>query len=219
MNSDSDDVRNKCSYCAADCGKASLRKCSSCKLSRYCSRECQKKAWKTHKASCNTTANMLANLVNDPEGRSLNDTFSRWLNSWKPILYGYALDALDLANHPADRLATHNVVIEIEKRPSPPSSAQTFRMFKGCIMSDAEWVQAMRDTDCTDEVIEDWKRDRRGDDTVRIIVICEDLVRFLYFSLKDKGDSRRVDSEASKDKAQDWDSKLKMVIEVGMGGI
>ena len=29
-----------------------LLRCSSCKFSRYCSRECQKKAWKTHKKEC-----------------------------------------------------------------------------------------------------------------------------------------------------------------------
>lgn len=37
----------------ANCGKTdSLKSCSSCKKTYYCSKECQKKDWKAHKSSC-----------------------------------------------------------------------------------------------------------------------------------------------------------------------
>ena len=37
------------------CGKPdATNKCSRCKKARYCSKECQKKAWRDHKPSCYT---------------------------------------------------------------------------------------------------------------------------------------------------------------------
>ena len=33
-------------------GMTTLLRCSSCKFARYCSRECQKKAWPSHKKEC-----------------------------------------------------------------------------------------------------------------------------------------------------------------------
>ena len=36
------------------CGKPGLclKQCSACRIARYCSRECQKRAWPEHKAAC-----------------------------------------------------------------------------------------------------------------------------------------------------------------------
>ena len=47
---DSPDAGNICS----DCGKAgdNLKTCASCKTAKYCSRECQLKAWASHKQEC-----------------------------------------------------------------------------------------------------------------------------------------------------------------------
>jgi len=40
------------SLCAAGCGMAGDKKCAKCKLASYCSVECQKAHWKTHKKVC-----------------------------------------------------------------------------------------------------------------------------------------------------------------------
>ena len=46
--------RIKCEWCQrAPCEKKKgLKQCVGCKQVRYCSAECQKSAWKTHKAWC-----------------------------------------------------------------------------------------------------------------------------------------------------------------------
>merc|ERR1739848_318675 len=44
---------DKCDFCSKDPPPGSkFSRCSSCQSVRYCSRECQKKHWKTHKVDC-----------------------------------------------------------------------------------------------------------------------------------------------------------------------
>lgn len=45
--------RRSCSYCKrVPQEQEPCKRCSACKHSRYCSRKCQRKAWKTHKQEC-----------------------------------------------------------------------------------------------------------------------------------------------------------------------
>ena len=39
------------------CGKDGINRCSGCRKVFYCSEQCQKKCWKTHKAACRTSMN------------------------------------------------------------------------------------------------------------------------------------------------------------------
>jgi hypothetical protein len=43
--------------CAADGTVANLRKCAKCLEVRYCSRECQKSDWKSHRPFCKSAKN------------------------------------------------------------------------------------------------------------------------------------------------------------------
>jgi len=47
-------TRDKGSFPCDHCGKveSNLQRCARCKKSQYCSRDCQKSAWKTHKSEC-----------------------------------------------------------------------------------------------------------------------------------------------------------------------
>mmetsp|Transcript_20965 Transcript_20965/g.58981 ORF Transcript_20965/g.58981 Transcript_20965/m.58981 type:complete len:264 (-) Transcript_20965:14-805(-) len=46
---DDDDDKDFCDYCG---GEENLKRCSRCKQIWYCSRDCQKKGWKSHKPRC-----------------------------------------------------------------------------------------------------------------------------------------------------------------------
>jgi hypothetical protein len=75
-------------------------------LVRYCSKECQVASWKrTHKLRCSPS--LRESLAKDPEGHALNTALSKWINNWRDELHNWALWAMDLANNPEDRLATH----------------------------------------------------------------------------------------------------------------
>jgi len=46
-------------------GMTTLLRCSSCKFARYCSRECQKKAWPQHKKECMAVRRIAPRVAND----------------------------------------------------------------------------------------------------------------------------------------------------------
>lgn len=49
-----DPTRYRCSVCRSK-GNPKLLKCTSCKKTRYCSKECQKKDWKLHRMRCESS--------------------------------------------------------------------------------------------------------------------------------------------------------------------
>lgn len=77
-------------------------------------------------------------------------------------------------------------------------------MTAGKVISNEEWVQELIDSDTNQKLINDFKKDKRGDATVRVIVTTEEaLARYLYISFRDSGDCyRKVDSEASRKLAE-----------------
>jgi hypothetical protein len=46
------ELKTFCSVCQRCLAAQDAKMCSICKIARYCSRECQKEVWPTHKASC-----------------------------------------------------------------------------------------------------------------------------------------------------------------------
>lgn len=77
---------------------------------RYCSRDCQKAAWKTHKKVCASGGAFKDSLERpeERESKKLNDDFSKWLNYYRYLICNLtAVFAFNLPNSPPDKLATH----------------------------------------------------------------------------------------------------------------
>ena len=48
------------STCCAKCGMPAIKKCSGCKIARYCSPQCQQSDWKEHKPLCRNVYDRVA---------------------------------------------------------------------------------------------------------------------------------------------------------------
>lgn len=51
-----------CSYCCRYYDESALKRCSSCKRTRYCSKQCQASHWPSHKTVCRNVQAAMANL-------------------------------------------------------------------------------------------------------------------------------------------------------------
>ncbi|KAG2099108.1 hypothetical protein BD769DRAFT_1008092 [Suillus cothurnatus] len=217
MSSEDKDFKGRCMYCNTDVGRDKVKTCGRCRLVRYCSKECQVASWKTHKLRCNQ--NLRESLANDPASNALNTALSKWINNWRDELHNWAIWAMDLANSPPDRLATHCFVIEIERRSNPPSASQTFRMHGGGVETRASFIARLEEINEASEETVACVNERRGTDTAQIIILCEDLIRFLWFSLRDGGASlRNRDRAMSKALAENWQDGMISAIETGPPG-
>ncbi|KAI1784212.1 hypothetical protein LXA43DRAFT_1043341 [Ganoderma leucocontextum] len=61
------DDLSRCHHCGGGDRRSKLKRCGGCNTVMYCSKECQKEAWRTHKVGCRQQGQML----NTPEGRRL----------------------------------------------------------------------------------------------------------------------------------------------------
>ncbi|TFY78061.1 hypothetical protein EWM64_g5951 [Hericium alpestre] len=214
-----------CSFCYVECGAAKLRRCAVCRNVRYCSKECQIKAWKTHKGPCQR-AKIDRELREQgllPEGAdtslgvqsTLHQDMQRWLAIWKPVLYEYGILALNLVN---DRkcTSTRNVLLFAERRQDAPTPAQTFRILDGTVTSTDEMVEVMKDIGMAADAIEDFVRDRhnRIPDAIRVIIICGALFRVVLFGTSD-ADLNEIGPERSRSSAQTWKPALTSLVEKG----
>eukprot|EP00931_Biecheleriopsis_adriatica_P093273 TRINITY_DN67015_c0_g1_i1.p1 TRINITY_DN67015_c0_g1~~TRINITY_DN67015_c0_g1_i1.p1 ORF type:complete len:453 (-),score=104.59 TRINITY_DN67015_c0_g1_i1:179-1402(-) len=79
------------------CGKVSndLKQCSGCKAVAYCSRECQKAAWKTHKHSCEEAARLKLESLGQEHQKHAEAAAARTQQSQeRPVDYGLEGEAV-----------------------------------------------------------------------------------------------------------------------------
>jgi hypothetical protein len=75
---------------------------------RYCSKDCQTAAWKSHKKACQTSGiTHRMTMETDGDAAVLNNELSKWLKFWRMAIHTDGVKVMDLANHPPGRLATH----------------------------------------------------------------------------------------------------------------
>ncbi|KII92753.1 hypothetical protein PLICRDRAFT_484067 [Plicaturopsis crispa FD-325 SS-3] len=191
--------RKVCNYCMKEVGRQNLKECGGCHFVKYCSKDCQKLGWKTHKQRCGTGKALREKLATNPDANSLNEALSKWLDHWRGVLYDWSLWAMDLGNNSPDRLANNWFAIQIERRPDPPSKQTHFQMVGGEIMSWERFEQLLTsDLHCDGEHVEERMKDRRGNDTVQIVVVCEGMNKPFGHIM-----------------ALDWEQKLTEIIESG----
>lgn len=89
-------------------------------------------------------------------------------------------------------------------------------MHRGDIMTREAFLARLSTNDLLDDDIVATVNERRTSDTAQIVVYCEDMVRFLWFSLRDGGAKfRQSDPVLSRTCADDWERRLKTIIEGG----
>jgi len=100
-----------CYYCKREVEFKLLKRCGACKAVTYCSRGCQKKAWKlSHKYNCYPSSLPAGEeALLKPHAKIV----SAWQNKWKNTLDAFAVLALDLEKNPGKN-ATHCMWLELK---------------------------------------------------------------------------------------------------------
>jgi len=122
-----------CAYCHITGAEKKLLFCAGCKA-QYCSRECQKKDWTSHKVLCNKAENVLATVVSGgvtfagsttgPRNRAgLPGAINSWLKCHKAVLIWACFNAFELNDHP-ERGLDHVFLLELEIVDPPTTGAE-----------------------------------------------------------------------------------------------
>ncbi|KAL0956328.1 hypothetical protein HGRIS_002480 [Hohenbuehelia grisea] len=214
------DFKSVCSYCNKTVPRQQIKKCANCQMVRYCSRDCQKAAWPTHKRCCSTT--LRDELEKDVDAAEKNAQFTKWLNFWRETFYKWSLIAMHLSKHPHDRLSTHCFVVEVERNWDAPSSSpgKYYRMADGNVLSRDEVHQMFLEMSTPQDAVDSWKTDIRGNETVQIVIFAEGLVRMIWFSIRDIEQRRtpiaHPEARALSDYiAEEWAVMLQRIINSG----
>ncbi|KAF8574323.1 hypothetical protein K439DRAFT_857784 [Ramaria rubella] len=230
-----------CHKCGKEFLNVQLRKCSRCRLDKYCvsslnfmhnsfikilvsvnfekSVKCQKDAWKAdHKNYCKPCpdANSPRAIVNNFRSKVEEDKlWIPWIRAWRSILVEFSTRCLDLANNPPGRHSTHHMVLFLRRRYSGEYPTRSFEMVEGKVMSNADI-----EPHCCPRRIEATTVDR-----VCFIMVLENnehaltdayqRVRSVNFEATVVPFLQSIDKVVSAARAKDWDKWLKFFIKMG----
>ncbi|KAF5674931.1 MYND domain-containing protein [Fusarium heterosporum] len=89
-----------CNTCKKNEPSVTLRRCAKCSVTPYCSRECQKNDWKTHKKICSRQSSSSSTTGVFPEGNALNISPTKGLESGLPDPFTHLDRGTYLHNRP-----------------------------------------------------------------------------------------------------------------------
>ncbi|KDQ49547.1 hypothetical protein JAAARDRAFT_42780 [Jaapia argillacea MUCL 33604] len=111
----------QCQYCyISQGGGISLKKCGACRTAIYCSPECQKKAWPSHKVQCK-----LNQRTNSSVAYSDIKLLRAFTSKHRPSLAEYGIRALDLVSDPT-RCLRDVLLVNLANRPESGRSETSF---------------------------------------------------------------------------------------------
>ncbi|KAH7929998.1 hypothetical protein BV22DRAFT_1079996 [Leucogyrophana mollusca] len=180
----------KCNHCYRRGTEVKLSACSRCKAAKYCSKECQKADWASHKEQCNKTVEHAEalksvfnpmNLIPLPDGLTLSQLDQRlekWIKFHSPTLMGATIHALGLPRD-LSRASTHVVRTQLAIRTDHGGSPAKFFRIREVEAIPIEEAKKLRDP--WRESLEDFQKMREeseamGRGTVAAMgVVCPPL--------------------------------------------
>ncbi|KAJ7037877.1 hypothetical protein C8F04DRAFT_384165 [Mycena alexandri] len=111
-----------CAVCyKTETKKVKFRRCGNCMKPAYCSVECQKKAWKSHKETCQFQAENRESLpARGTQERDMLSNIKKWFSKHTQLLVYAGTHAMGLDNRvrAGSMLATHMLVLILDPAPS-----------------------------------------------------------------------------------------------------
>ncbi|KZO91875.1 hypothetical protein CALVIDRAFT_567893 [Calocera viscosa TUFC12733] len=115
-----------CRYCGKTKEEAKLQLCAGCGLHRYCSKDCQRKAWPKHKEMCQQNQRNMQ-LPDKQAGLKRLNTFTQ---KHKPHLHVAGIRALDILEDIGNCKERVLLVMIRERDASDPASRKAERAFR-----------------------------------------------------------------------------------------
>ncbi|KAJ7246004.1 hypothetical protein C8J57DRAFT_1725009 [Mycena rebaudengoi] len=193
--------RAYCYQCQVTKHIGELKLCTRCRSAKYCSKECQKAHWKTHKTYCKSPEE--AQLETDDESwqnvfeayghkkmnalgpvtETLEQQGARlraWTDKWKPTILNWAFWAMNIPSSSTreDRLTKFTFMFELQRRDKPPTPEHYFEMHGAEIMHASEVIFLLNHMKRID-ILEQWRQIPRRNDTIQIMVVWKGHI--IYF--------------------------------------
>ncbi|KAI0079845.1 hypothetical protein K474DRAFT_1769960 [Panus rudis PR-1116 ss-1] len=110
-----------------------LRQCARCQMTRYCSKECQKQDWPSHKSFCQGYLQMKNALTEHSSREELYDRFNGWVRVHNYLLTHVLVAWLNLPKYPKNH-EKMCLVVTIGYRPEVKITPMCMEVIKAVFM-------------------------------------------------------------------------------------